>query len=321
MAKREQAFVGLFVIVAAVLLLITVFMLGGVFGKGGTTYGAKFKFAGGIQEGTTVMYSGGPKAGRVLKLGIDPTDPSLIDVTFNVNPGIPVKTDTHIRIASASALGDNHLEIVPGSAGAGPAPPGAWLTTDPYVDFNALTEKLNAMAPDAQKLLVSLNERAVDLKVTIARVNDLLNDQNRENISATIAGARGLIADNRPAIKSTVQNLNASSAKIGPLLDNLQRTSDEANKTLTHVDELIGENRPDIREAVIQLRASLANVNTLAQRANQLLETNSGNIDEILENLREASANLEQFTNEIKDRPSTLIRSSSPKERKPGDRQ
>jgi len=36
-------------------------------------------------------------------------------------------------------------------------------------------------APQAQQLLASLNDRTVELKVTIARVNDLLNDSNRAN--------------------------------------------------------------------------------------------------------------------------------------------
>jgi phospholipid/cholesterol/gamma-HCH transport system substrate-binding protein len=320
-ARREQAIVGLFVVIAVALLLITVFMLGGVFGKSGLTYHTKFKFGGGLAEGVTVLYSGGPKAGRVTEIEIDPDDSSLIDVTFSVKPGIPIKTDSHVKIASSSALGDNHLEIVPGSSGAAPAPAGSWLIGDPYVDFNALTDKLNNMAPDAQKLLVNLNDRAEQLKITISRVNDLLNDENRANIAGTIAGARGLIADNRPAIKSTVDNLNGASAKLGPLLDNLRATSDEANKTLTHVDQLIGDERPDIHAAVVQLRTALTTLNEVAQRSNQLLETNSGNIDEILVNLREATANLAQFTSEIKSRPSTLIRSSSPKERKPGDPQ
>jgi len=48
----------------------------------------------------------------------------------------------------------------------------------------------------AQQLLASLNDRTVELKkVTIARVNDLLNDSNRANLAATLADTRGLIAE------------------------------------------------------------------------------------------------------------------------------
>ncbi len=45
---------------------------------------------------------------------------------------------------------------------------------DKYLDFNAITERINDIAPEAQQLLHTLNERATELKVTIDRVNDLL---------------------------------------------------------------------------------------------------------------------------------------------------
>ena len=32
---------------------------------------------------------------------------------------LPVKTDSHVKIMSMSPLGDNHLEVVPGSAASG----------------------------------------------------------------------------------------------------------------------------------------------------------------------------------------------------------
>ena len=188
------------------------------------------------------------------RCSIDPDNPALIDVTFSVQRGVPVKTDSHVKIASLSALGDNHLEIVPGSNHAALAPAGSLLAADPYTDFNALTDKLNAIAPDAQRLLVSLNDRVSELKETISRVNDLLNDQNRANLAGTLAGVNGMISENRAPVKSIVKNLDATSQNIGPLLDDLRKTSDEANLTLTHIDALVGQNRPDIHEAIIELR-------------------------------------------------------------------
>jgi phospholipid/cholesterol/gamma-HCH transport system substrate-binding protein len=319
--RREQIFVGLFVVVAATLLLVTVFVLSGAFSHSAPSYKAKFSYAGGLEEGTPVRYAGGPKVGRVEALRIDPDNPALIDVTFSVQRGVPMKTDSHIKIASLSALGDNHLEIVPGSKQAALAPTGSLLTADPYTDFNALTDKLNAIAPDAQRLLVSLNDRVSELKVTISRVDDLLNDQNRANLAGTLAGANGMISENRAPVKAMVKNLDATSQSIRPLLDDLRKTSDEANVTLTHIDAMIGQDSPDIHESVIELRDALAKVNQVAGRMNQTLEVNSGNIDEMLDNLRQATENLNQFTDTIKSRQSSLIRSSSPKERKPGDPQ
>jgi phospholipid/cholesterol/gamma-HCH transport system substrate-binding protein len=320
-AKREQAMVGLFVLVAAAVLVATVFALTGAFAGAATTYRSYFTFAGGLEPGATVRYAGGPKVGRVEKLQLDPKDSSRIEITFSVKAGLPVKTDSHVKILSLSPLGDNHLELSPGSERAALAATGTVLQSDPYVDFNALTAKINDIAPQAEQLLKTLNDRASEVQVTLARINDLLNDTNRANLAGTLAETRGMIAENRGAVKSTVQNLNSATQKLEPLLQDLRKTSAQANETLDHVDSLIGDNRDDVRQAVKDLRASLATINDLTGRLDQTLDVNSENIDELLENLRHVSQNLKEFTTTIKTRPYTLIRSATPPEHKPGGRQ
>src|SRR5947208_9429251 len=150
-AKREQAVVGLLVLIASAVLVATVFALTGAFGGTAAAYRAYFPFAGGLEPGATVRYAGGPKVGRVEKLQLDPKNPSRIEITFSVKSGLPVKTDSHVKIMSLSPLGDNHLEIVPGTEKAAMAATGTILPSDPYVDFNALTAKINDIAPQAQQ--------------------------------------------------------------------------------------------------------------------------------------------------------------------------
>jgi ABC-type transporter Mla subunit MlaD len=181
-------------------------------------------------------------------------------------------------------------------------------------------EKVQDIAPDAQQLLRTFNERGVELKETLNRVNDLVNAQNRSNISAVIADSRSMIQENRPQIKSTLEHLNEVSAKLQPVLDDLRKTTAKANETIDHVDALIGENRPDIHQAILDLRHVLATVTTLTGRLDQTLDVNSENIDQVLENLRAVTENLKQFTENVKTHPNLLIRSSNPPEHKPGGR-
>jgi len=319
--KGQQVLVGLFVIVATAVLIGTVFAISGAFGRSTHTFHAYFPFAGGIETGSGVRYSGGPKIGRVDSVRIDPQNPSRIEITFKVQSELPVKTDSHVKIMSLSPLGDNHLEILAGTPAAAMAKDGSQLTADTYVDFNALTAQINDLAPHAQQLIVSLNDRATELKVTVERVNDLLNAQNRANLSATLANTRGMIEENRPALHSTLQHINSVSEKLEPLLADFQKTAGEANKAIDHIDAMLGENRADIRQAVVELRRSLTNVTDLTAHLNQTLDTNSENIDELLDNFRHVSENLKEFTNTIKSRPYTLIRSSNPREHKPGELQ
>jgi phospholipid/cholesterol/gamma-HCH transport system substrate-binding protein len=316
-AKREQAVVGLFVIVALAVLVATVFSISGAFGRNVKTYHAYFPFAGGLEPGSTVRYVGGPKIGRVERLRIDPQNPARLDITFSVQSDLPVKTDSHVKIMSLSPLGDNHLEVLAGKSSS-PAPNGAVLPSDPYTDFNAITEQINNIAPQAQQLLQTLNDRATEVKETLARVNDLLNAQNRANLAATLAQTRGMISEDRPVLNSALHHVNDVSQKLGPLIDNFKKTSDEATLALNHIDGMVGENRPDVHQAVLQLRQTLAEAKGLVAHLDQTLDVNSENIDQLLENLRHVSENLREFTHTIKTRPYTLIRSSTPADHIPG---
>src|SRR6267154_369040 len=262
--RSEQALVGLFVIVATAVLVGTVFAISGAFGRSTHTYHSFVAFAGGIESGSGVRYSGGPKIGRVDRVRSDPQNPARIEITCKVQSDLPIKTDSRIKIMSMSPLGDNHLEILPGTPKAALAPDGAQLTAENYVDFNAITAQINDLGPHATELIATLNARATELKVTLDRVNDLLSVQNRANLSAT---------------------------------------------------------RANIRQAVAELRRTLTNTTDLTAHLNQTLDVNSENIDELLDNFRHVSENLKEFTNTIKSRPYTLIRSSNPREHKPGERQ
>lgn len=312
---------GLFVVAAVAVLLATVFTMSGTFARSTNTYHAYFPFAGGIEPGSTVRYSGGPKIGRVENLRIDAQNPSRFDVTFSVQSDLPVKTDSRVNIMSMNPLGNNHLEIIPGTLGAALAQNRSLLPSENYLDFNELAARINYLAPEAQQLLGSLNNRATEVKETVQRVNDLLSAQNRANVAMALANTRGMIEENRPQVKSALQKVNDVSAKLEPLLENFRKASDEANLTLDHIDSTVGENRADVRQAVIELRQTLANMTDVTARLDQTLDVNSENTDELLDNLRRVTENLGEFTSTIKTRPYTLIRATNPREHKAGDKQ
>jgi phospholipid/cholesterol/gamma-HCH transport system substrate-binding protein len=317
--KREQVFVGLFVVIATALLIATVFSFSGAFAGPARHFHAKFHNAAGLERGATVRYEGGPKIGRVEGVKIDLKDPTFMDMEFSVKEDLPIKTDSHVAILSFSPLGDNHLEIRAGSPAAPRAADGAVLPADQYVGFNELTAEINRVMPQAEELMGNLNVRVNELSVTLKRVNDLLNDQNRANISASISDIQGMLRENRPVIKSTLNNVNGASVKLGPMLDDLKKTSDQANETLKKLDSMLGENREDLRASIKKLRESLNTVSDVTRRIDQTLDVNSEIIDELLMNMRDVSENLKEFTDIIKTRPSELIRSTSPRPHKPGE--
>jgi phospholipid/cholesterol/gamma-HCH transport system substrate-binding protein len=316
-SKREQAMVGVFVLVAAGLLIATVFALTGAFRSGDNTYRAFFPFAGGLEPGGTVRYAGGPPVGRIETVHADPHDPTRMEIVFHVRPSTPVKTDSKVKISSLSALGDNFLEIDAGTAAAPAAPSDSVLQSTPYVGFDQVVAQLNEMAPTLKDLLKNMNARVSELKDTIARVNGLLDDRNRDNISASLAHIRGMLEEDRPRIKSTLGHFDDASAKLGPLLDDFKKTVAKANDAISHIDEIVAKDSP-LRQSIDELHQAMASAVSVLDQLDRTLSTNSENIDDIIDNFRHVSENLKEFTDTIKTRPYTLIRSSSPPPREPG---
>lgn len=317
-SKREQALVGLFVLVAAGLLTTTIFLLSGKLSRGDIPYRAYFKNAGGLGPGAEVRYAGGPPVGRVQTVRSDPQDSTRMEIDFSIAPEVPIKTDSTATITSTSPLSDNYLGIIPGSALAPRASAGATLKSSEYVSFADLAAMVSGLGPNASDLLSNLNARAVALQDTLDRVDDLLSDKNRANISASLGSVRGMLEEDRPAIRDAITNLSSAATKVAPLLDDFRKTSAQANQALAHLDGAVSENRPDLREAVASLRQTLASANVLTDQLDQTLNTNAENLDEILDNLRHVSNNLNSFTETIKTRPYTLIRASGIKPRTPG---
>jgi phospholipid/cholesterol/gamma-HCH transport system substrate-binding protein len=319
-SKSEQAWVGIFVLIAAALLIGTVLAVAGTFSVSGVSHHAYFKSAGGLLPGATVRYAG-MKAGRVETVRVDPQDSTRIEVAFTVGHTIPVKTDSVAKITSLGPLDENYVEVGTGTKDAPLAPPGSEIRAVPTVSIADLGDMIGNLAPAAQQVMQNLNQRLTELQGTIARVDDLLNDRNRANISEGLGNLNAMLAEDRPKVSATLSNVQAASAKIGPMLDDLKITMKQANETLAHVDSVVVENRQDIRAAVVELKQTLLTASSLVEQLKNTMDRNTDNIDEILVNLRVTTENTKQLTEALKTRPSVLIRGDTVKDRKPGEKQ
>jgi phospholipid/cholesterol/gamma-HCH transport system substrate-binding protein len=260
------------------------------------------------------------EAGKVDGVHVDPNDSTRIEVDFRVRPNIPVKTDSVAKISTLGALSDNYVEIGTGTKDGQLAPPGSELKSAETLGIGDLGDMIGSLTPIAKQTMQTLDQRLTELQVTIARVNDLLNDRNRANIGGSLGNLNAMLAEDRPKVSASLDNVQTATAKLTPLLDNLKKTMDEANTTLGHVDSLVVENREDIRTIVIELKQTLLNASSLMEQLKNTTESNSDNIDQIILNLRTTTENMKELTDSLKDNPSLLIRGSAEKDRKPGQK-
>jgi phospholipid/cholesterol/gamma-HCH transport system substrate-binding protein len=319
-SKREQVWVGLFVLIAAALLIGTVLAVAGAFSGGEIAHHSYFKSAGGLLPGATVRY-GGMKAGRVDAVRVDPQDSTRIDIDFTVARSVPVKTDSVAKITSLGALDENYVELGTGTKAASLAAPGSEVKGAETVGIGAIGDMVGNLAPVAQEVLQNLNQRLTEIQVTLNRVNDLLNDKNRASFSNGLGNLNSILAEDRPKVSASLTNVQAASDKIVPLLDDLKTTTNQANVVLSHIDPLVVENRQDIHTVIVELKQTLLTASSLMDQLKNTADFNADNIDEMLVDLRVTTDNIKQLTDTVKTRPSTLLRGNSVNDRQPGGRE
>jgi phospholipid/cholesterol/gamma-HCH transport system substrate-binding protein len=315
--RREQVWVGLFVLAAAALLITAVLSVAGAFNRGGVPHRAFFEFAGGLEPGAVVRF-GGMKAGSVRAIHVDPEDSTRIEIDFRIRRDIPLKADSVAEITSLGALGDNYLELTTGTRDAKAAAPGSVVKSAETFTFEDIGNMAAALQPMVHQVLQKLNQRLDELHVTVARANDLMNDRNRANVSRSLANLNGMLAEDRPKLSATLGNVQTASARITPVLNEFKKTMAQANDTLDLLDAVVKENRQGLRGSIAELERTLLTASSVMDQLNQTLENNSDNIDDILENVRAATQNLKELTETLKNRPYTLIRADRSRERKPG---
>lgn len=334
-AMRERTLVGLFVLIAGGLLVAAMVVISGGLGGATVSHRAYFKFAGGVQAGAPVRY-GGMMVGKVNRVRVDPGNSTRIEIGMTVNRDAPLKTDSVAKISTLGPLTDNYIEISTGSEHAALAEPGSALLSAEAFGLPQLGDAAQAIMPDVQMAVKKLNQNLDGLQVTLSRANDLLNDRNRAKIAGTLNGIEGMVTevrpkanesldnlngmlrDTRPKVSATMSNVQELTNRLGPILESLNTTTTRANDTLGHVDATLMENRADIRAAVTGLRDTLAKSTGLLTELNQTLDQNSGNIDELLDNLRMTTENLRTLTETLMHSPASLIRGLNVPDRKPG---
>jgi phospholipid/cholesterol/gamma-HCH transport system substrate-binding protein len=320
--RDEQIKVGALVVIASVLFLTALIFVGGVriFRAGRVTYISYFKFAGGLEPGAIVRF-GGLKIGTVRSAEIDPRDSTRIRVTLQVNEGTPIRTNSRARISTLGFLGENYVEISPGTRDAERLKPGSEIPALEVVQLADVFNNVNNVTLNADKLVNDLDDKflvlANNTNQLIANVNAVVRPENRAHFDAALANLDATLAESRPRVKTTLANLETVSGKLGPTVDSTQATIKNADKLVDNLNTVIQEDRVALHDDLLRLNTALQDARLLMGHLDETLTTNRPDIDELIENFRDSSENLKQFTDTIKQRPFSLIRIKAQKEHVP----
>lgn len=322
MPRNEEIKVGVVVAFAVVLFVIALVFVGGVrvFGNKRVQYVALFKFAGGLEPGSAVRF-GGLKVGNIKSAALDPADTTRIRVILAVAPDTPVRTDSIARISTLGFLGENYLEISAGTHGAPRLPPGSQIPTIEIAQLDEVFNNVNNITVNATKLVNDLDSQVLVLSNNandlISNMSAVVSPANKEHFNSILTNTDAMLKETRPEIQRTLANLDATSAKLPPAIDNVNVTLGKADQLTEHLDSVVVQNREALRNALINLQTSLQQAQHLISDLDDVVGANRGNLDETLENIRAVSENLREFSETIKERPFSLVRVKTEKDRVP----
>ncbi len=307
--RADEIKVGLVIVVSLLILAgFIISIMGLKLGEPIDTYTTQLKFAGGVEPGTVVRF-GGMQVGKVTEVGISPSDDTLIRLAMIVEKGLPVKTDSEVFINTIGFLGDYYLEISTGSPGSPLLPPGGEINGMEIAGINEMFASAQSALGKVDAAMVILNESILTedfakLRDRVELITDkivqlltdvdmVFNEENRGNITETLAQLRALVQENREDVRATLQNFRSASERLESLAFTL--------------DELAGENREDINLLIKEIRSTVVQVRTATEKIDRLVSENAGDVAITIDNLHATTANARDFSETIADEPWRLI--------------
>ena len=254
--KANYVLIGGFTILTVVfLLLFTLWATKFSTSRDWTSYEVVFNEAvTGLTEGSSVQYNG-LGVGTVESLSLDDKDARRVIAILKLRKNTPIKIDTRATISQQGITGVPFILLSGGS------PNAAMLEVQPGEDYpiiHATPSALQNIADTATRLVARLDQLMSDdnirnINATLANLQKTTDTlaQNRENIAQLIvnardasAGLRTTLASANGAINGIDQNLVK---RLPALLDKLDATIGKLDSAAGNADAMIAENRPALR--------------------------------------------------------------------------
>lgn len=244
----------------------------------------------GLSIGSDVTYSG-IKIGRVERLAVASDDVSVISVGISVTGGTPIAVDSTASLGSQGITGMKFIDISRGS---------------PKVPLR----KPGDLIPAGDSLLDSLSERAASigekLDTLLSNLQGMTGPGARGSVEKILSESAALLADNRGNITAILANARIASEELALM-------ARSGNQLLVRADRLLVDlsgTTAELRRAVApgsEVDQAVVKVARLVDALHVVVLRSQGDIDVTLRHLREASADVADFSQAIKENPTLLM--------------
>ena len=315
MRNTLETRLGLFFAMALIAAFIILEMVGSLdLFKKGYTLNTRFKNVQDLKVGDPVKMAG-VQIGRVDSIMLDT---NRVRVTFRVNPGAEVKTDSKASIQFTGLMGQNFLSLDFGTPDAPKASPGTTLEAKEQADLSQLMAKLDDVANGIQNVTKSFTGEKIDN--LLGPITDFVK-QNSPALTATIGNMKTIsdqIAEGKGTVgrlinedtlyvsalaavtnlESTASEIKVTIADARTVLDSAKKTVDQINSGQGTIGKLVKDEKlyNESTEAVTNLKEILQKINRGQGSVGKLV-----NDESLLKNVKLSLQKLDKATEGLED--------------------
>jgi len=286
-SKAQSLRVGLFATATLVLVAVVLIVFGGIrFWGSSDRYRIVFDSSViGLEPGA-VVYLNGIKVGTVETVAVEPSDLRKVAVAIEVQSGTPIRTDTRALLQYAGITGLKVIDLRDGSTAAAPLPSGGEIPAGA-----TLLDRLEARAQAIIDQSAKVMDRAALLTDNLIAVTEPAK-LAATNLAEMSSSLKGMVDENRAGLRQSVVTLRQSLAAF----------HDAANGASQLIDGQVAQLVVNAGDAVSSFR--------------KLVTANEGPLRAAVFDLREASRSFKELARDVRQKPSRLLFSNAPSERK-----
>jgi phospholipid/cholesterol/gamma-HCH transport system substrate-binding protein len=218
----------------------------------------EFDSAAGLNPKTPVRVAGVP-VGSVSSIELLPNGKAK--VTLEVKESVELHQGATARVASLGLLGEQYVDLDPGSPAAPRIAEGATIRGTPTATIDEVTNKVSAIADDVKAITASLRT-AVG------------NDEGARRMEEIVANVHDVSLRLRTMLETNEGNINASAENFRRITDDLRveipRIAASIDRMAGSIGGTVTDNRDDVRVIVENLRTLSADLKTTTDHLNSI---------------------------------------------------
>lgn len=254
----------------------------------------------------------GVAVGSVREISLDPADPERVRLVLEVEQGTPVKEDSVATLGVQGLTGIAYVEL---SGGARGSPPLAASSGEAAPVIRTGPSLMRRLDTAGTTLLANLDE-------STRRVNDVLDDETRATLRATVADLRQVTralaqhSDDLGAVMAgsavVARNGAQASADLPRLVEQVERSA----AAVERMADALGQAGRSASGALAGVQAAAAGTSTAVQR----LEGEAlPELGRLVGELQALTASLGRVSRELERNPALLLQGRPPSPAAPGE--